>query len=675
MPRPCRRSSGTVCRRTLVTSAGGRSARGSPPGGSTTATCRRSPSWSSGTVRRCTWWSTRAAPSGARAATRSGPRCSRRWWRCSRSTPADVFTKTHTPKAWGRAAVRAARRTRAELEVREGPLRFWVNLSDRLDTGLFLDHRNTRTRVRGESSGRRMLNLFGYTGAFTVAAAVGGAAGTTTVDLSATYLDWAERNLELNGVADGRHASSGPTACSGWRSLPRATSVGTWWCSTPRRTPPARRCAGTSTSSATSAGSSKRTLALLAPGGIVYFSTNYRGFRLEPERLPATLPGADAEEPSARHPPARRPPLLARSPKRTDAPAPAYRGNRPPPQGPEATTATAASPWAPTACRRSPSGPAASSAGRAATRGSTGPICSPSPACPAARRCGWWMAAGWFLGKAFYSSQSKIALRWLSFEDVAIDEAFFAARIAQADGLRRTLFPEETTYRVVHGEADLIPGLVVDRYGDFLSAQFLVQATEARRELLADLLVRHFRPQGADGPHRRRRPHAGGARAAEGGPPWRGAGAGGVRRRAGARLGRPPGRAEDRRLPRPAGEPRPRGAVRPGKGARLLQLPRGLRAAARHPRRARHRGGDLRAGLRRAPRERRAPTASRTSRWSTANAFDFLRDAVDEGRRFDTIVLDPPSFAKNKERGRSGAPRLQGDQPPGAAAARRRGAC
>ena len=88
---------------------------------------------------------------------------------------------------------------------------------------------------------------------------------------------------------------------------------------------------------------------------------------------------------------------------------------------------------------------------------------------------------GWFLGKAFYSSTSKIALRWMSFEDVEVGRELLAARIAQADALRRAHDPGETTYRVIHGEADLLPGLVVDRYGDVLSVQFLIQATEARR--------------------------------------------------------------------------------------------------------------------------------------------------------------------------------------------------
>jgi 23S rRNA (cytosine1962-C5)-methyltransferase len=84
------------------------------------------------------------------------------------------------------------------LEVRERDLRFWVNLDDYVDTGLFPDHRETRARVREESRGKRVLNLYGYTGAFTCAAAAGGATETWTVDTSATYLDWARDNLALN---------------------------------------------------------------------------------------------------------------------------------------------------------------------------------------------------------------------------------------------------------------------------------------------------------------------------------------------------------------------------------------------------------------------------------------------------------------------------------------------
>ena len=83
-------------------------------------------------------------------------------------------------------------------EVGEGGHRFRVNLGGYLDTGLFLDHRITRARVAAEPCAT-MLNLFAYTGAFTVYAAAAGMR-TTSVDLSATYLDWARANLELNGL-------------------------------------------------------------------------------------------------------------------------------------------------------------------------------------------------------------------------------------------------------------------------------------------------------------------------------------------------------------------------------------------------------------------------------------------------------------------------------------------
>jgi 23S rRNA (cytosine1962-C5)-methyltransferase len=85
------------------------------------------------------------------------------------------------------------------FEVRESDLRFYVNLSDYLDSGLFLDHRITRHMVREESANRRVLNLFCYTGSFSVYAASGGAASVQSVDLSKTYLDWAMRNMKLNG--------------------------------------------------------------------------------------------------------------------------------------------------------------------------------------------------------------------------------------------------------------------------------------------------------------------------------------------------------------------------------------------------------------------------------------------------------------------------------------------
>lgn len=91
-----------------------------------------------------------------------------------------------------------------EFVVEENGLQFIVNLSDYLDTGLFLDHRVTRQMVRERSEGKRVLNLFAYTGSFSVYAAAGGATEVVTADLSKTYLNWAERNLQLNGFSDAK---------------------------------------------------------------------------------------------------------------------------------------------------------------------------------------------------------------------------------------------------------------------------------------------------------------------------------------------------------------------------------------------------------------------------------------------------------------------------------------
>ncbi len=90
---------------------------------------------------------------------------------------------------------------RAFITVQEGGLQFLVNLNDYLDTGLFLDHRITRDKFRKESKGKRVLNLFAYTGSFSVYAASGGAQEIITVDLSNTYLQWAKENMVLNGFS------------------------------------------------------------------------------------------------------------------------------------------------------------------------------------------------------------------------------------------------------------------------------------------------------------------------------------------------------------------------------------------------------------------------------------------------------------------------------------------
>lgn len=91
---------------------------------------------------------------------------------------------------------------KAFFTVLENGHKFLINLTDYLDTGLFLDHRTTRQMVEKECAGKRVLNLFAYTGSFSVYAAAGNAKTVTTIDLSKTYLSWAEDNFTINLLKD-----------------------------------------------------------------------------------------------------------------------------------------------------------------------------------------------------------------------------------------------------------------------------------------------------------------------------------------------------------------------------------------------------------------------------------------------------------------------------------------
>lgn len=110
-------------------------------------------------------------------------------------------TKTEEGPRYSKMGSRGER-----FKVRERNLSFWVNLDDFLDTGLYSDHRETRVIVGELAKGKDFLNLYAYTGAFTCAAAAGGAKTTASVDRSATYINWARENLELNGLWGAQHA-------------------------------------------------------------------------------------------------------------------------------------------------------------------------------------------------------------------------------------------------------------------------------------------------------------------------------------------------------------------------------------------------------------------------------------------------------------------------------------
>lgn len=111
--------------------------------------------------------------------------------------PQNVALKVREVKK-GKNQYEKVSRQNKMMEVQENGAKFLVNLFDYLDTGLFLDHRDTRSMIRNMSKGKRVLNLFSYTGSVSVYAALGGASSVTTVDMSNTYLDWAKQNFDLN---------------------------------------------------------------------------------------------------------------------------------------------------------------------------------------------------------------------------------------------------------------------------------------------------------------------------------------------------------------------------------------------------------------------------------------------------------------------------------------------
>ena len=190
------------------------------------------------------------------------------------------------------------------LAVREGAAVVQVNLFDYLDTGLFLDHRPLRARMADEARGGHFLNLFCYTGVATVQAAVGGAAQTTSVDLSTTYLDWLADNLRGNGVGGTRHRISQADALA-WLEADRGR-YNVIFCDPPTFSNSKR--AEDFDVQRDHVRLLQAAMARLADNGILYFSNNYRRFRLDAEAVAAF---ADVEDISA----STIPPDFARNPR------------------------------------------------------------------------------------------------------------------------------------------------------------------------------------------------------------------------------------------------------------------------------------------------------------------------------------------------------------------------
>ncbi|HKU88855.1 MAG TPA: bifunctional 23S rRNA (guanine(2069)-N(7))-methyltransferase RlmK/23S rRNA (guanine(2445)-N(2))-methyltransferase RlmL [Steroidobacteraceae bacterium] len=167
--------------------------------------------------------------------------------------------------------------------VEEGGLRFWVNFTDYLDTGLFLDHRITRARLREAAGRRRFLNLFAYTGSATVYAAAGRARETTTVDMSATYLDWAQRNLAVNGFS-GAHHELVQADCIAWLkdAVAERRQYDLIFLDPPTFSN-SKRMDDVLDVQRDHRALIDRCMALLAPGGKLVFSNNAQKFKLDAE--------------------------------------------------------------------------------------------------------------------------------------------------------------------------------------------------------------------------------------------------------------------------------------------------------------------------------------------------------------------------------------------------------
>lgn len=172
-------------------------------------------------------------------------------------------------------------------EVTEGNCKFLVNLTDYLDTGLFLDHRATRQLVQQLAAGTRFLNLFAYTGAVTVHALMGGATATTTVDMSRTYLDWAQKNLALNRF-DPQEEELIQADCLAWLDgvqTERAGSFDLIFLDPPTFSN-SKTMSGTFDVQRDHVALLRKTLRLLAPAGTLIFSNNLRNFKIDSASLP-----------------------------------------------------------------------------------------------------------------------------------------------------------------------------------------------------------------------------------------------------------------------------------------------------------------------------------------------------------------------------------------------------
>ncbi|HEV7432286.1 MAG TPA: class I SAM-dependent methyltransferase, partial [Steroidobacteraceae bacterium] len=170
-------------------------------------------------------------------------------------------------------------RAGAHIGVAESGLTFLVNFTDYLDTGLFLDHRLTRQRLRAAAAGRRFLNLYCYTASATVYAAAGGARHSLSIDLSSTYLEWAAQNFRANALPREPHELL-RADCNEWLASAATASWDLIFLDPPTFSN-SKRMQGVLDTQRDHMLLLERCMRLLAPNGLLLFSTNAQRFKLD----------------------------------------------------------------------------------------------------------------------------------------------------------------------------------------------------------------------------------------------------------------------------------------------------------------------------------------------------------------------------------------------------------
>ena len=200
--------------------------------------------------------------------------------------PELIFMKIRQRKAGRQGQYEKFDEQKIERIVPEAGLNFIINLTDYLDTGLFLDHRITRGMVREEANKKHVLNLFCYTGSFSVYAASGGAASVTSVDLSKTYINWAKRNMQYNKLYKPEVHDFVNGDVLEWLDYMPKNTYDIIICDPPTYSN-SKRMEGDFDVQRDHVALLKKLLKGCTEYGKIYFSNNYRDFTLDRDSIPA----------------------------------------------------------------------------------------------------------------------------------------------------------------------------------------------------------------------------------------------------------------------------------------------------------------------------------------------------------------------------------------------------